>query len=244
MFAAYLFMNKQNIFFTILGLIAGFMIGFFLANSINRNATTISPGSQISPNTSLAAAQNTPQTQSADIKESTAMVPDVAETVSRAQNEPNNFEAQIRAGEMYLRIQNLEKTNEFIKRAVDAHQDNFPHLATLGNAFFDVRNYEEAEKWYSRALAKNPEDVDVRTDLGSTFMERSVPDLERAIKEYRTSLEKNPRHENTLFNLSLALFRKGDLIAAQTELAQLEKVNPQSPLIGKLKERLQSAPAK
>jgi tetratricopeptide (TPR) repeat protein len=242
-------MNKQNIFYTLIGLLAGFILGFFLANSINRNASMQSPttaGVQINSGAPFSpASQNNPQAQSADIKEpsSTGMIPEVAETISKAQNEPNNFSAQIKAGEMYLRIQNLEKANEFIRRAVAAHQDNFPDLATLGNAYFDTRNYEEAEKWYLRALEKNPNDVDVRTDLGSTFMERAQPDFDRAIKEYRTSLEKNPNHENTLFNLSLALFRKGDMQGVQSTIARLEELNPQSPLIPKLKERLiQPAP--
>jgi tetratricopeptide (TPR) repeat protein len=232
-------MNKQNIFYTLAGLFAGFILGFFLANSINRNASMQAQPAQITSNAPLTT-QSNPQTQSADIKESasTGALPEVAQTISRAENEPGNFSAQIKAGEMYLRIQNLEKATEFINRAVAARQDNFENLATLGNAYFDIGHFEEAEKWYSLALAKKPDDIEVRSDLGSTFVWRAQPDLDRAIKEYRISLEKNPRHENTLFNLSHALFRKGDLPAAQSILVQLEQVNPQSHLIPRLKERL------
>ena len=88
---------------------------------------------------------------------------------------------------------------------------------------------------------ENPNDVDVRTDLGSTFMERPNPDFDRAIKEYRASLNINPAHENTLFNISLALMRKGDKQGAQEMLNQFEKVSPQSPLIAKLKQKLAEA---
>lgn len=229
-------MNKQNILYGIIGVLAGFIIGFFFANSINRNAALQSANVQALPN-----AQGNPQSQSAvSVKDSPngATIPEVAQTLDAAQKNPDDFGAQLRAGQMYLKIQNTDKTIEFINRAVAAHKDTFEDLASLGNAFFDVKNFEEAEKWYSQALVKNPDDVDVRTDLGSTFMERQQPDMGRAIKEYRTSLEKNPKHESTLFNLSLALMRSGDWQGAQDTLKQLETVNPNSPLISKLKEKL------
>lgn len=232
-------MKKENILFAVIGLLAGFIGGFFLANSINRNASMQTPAAQISANAPFANPQNNPQTQSVEIKDNQgAMIPEVAQTLDKAQKEPDNFAAQIQAGQMYARIQNTAKANEFLQRAVQAHQDNFQDLATLGNGFFDTKNFEEAEKWYSKALEKNPDDADVRTDLGSTFMERAQPDLDRAIKEYQTTLAKNPNHENTLFNLSLALMRKGDAAGAQEMLARLEKVNPASPLIANLKQKL------
>ena len=232
-------MNKQNILFTIIGIIVGFIGGFFLANNINRNAVLQNPTAQISPG-----APNNPQTQSADIKENPGggMLPEVSEVINRAQNEPKNFAAQIQAGQMYARIQNTEKANEYLQRAVETRQDKFEDLATLGNGFFDLKKFEEAEKWYALALEKNPDDVDVRTDLGSTFMERPNPDIDRAIKEYQTSLAKNPNHENTLFNLTLALMRKGDADGSRETLAKLEKINPTSPLVTNLKQRLSQTP--
>ena len=228
-------MKKDNILFAVIGILTGFIGGFFLANNINRNAALQNPVAQIP----AAAPILNPQTQNASIKDNRgAAIPEVAETLDRAQKEPDNFAAQIKAGEMYARIQNTEKANEFLQRAVAARQDNFQDLTTLGNGFFDLKNYEEAEKWYSKALEKNPDDANVRTDLGSTFMERAQPDLDRAVKEYQTSLATNPAHENTLFNLSLALMRKGDAAGAQETLAKLEKANPSSPLIANLKQKL------
>ena len=229
-------MNKQNLLFIIIGLLAGFIGGFVLANSLNRSAGLQNSTAQIP----VSGAPSNPQTQSVSIKENQggAMIPEIAATLEKADKEPNNFNAQIQAGQMYARIQNTEKANEFLQKAVAAHQDIFQDLATLGNGFFDLKNYEEAEKWYSKALEKNPDDVDVRTDLGSSFMERANPDIDRAIREYQTSLAKNPNHENTLFNLALALTRKGDSAGAQEALARLEKTNPASPLIANLKQKL------
>lgn len=228
-------MNRQNLLFTIIGLLAGFIGGFVLANNLNRSSALQNSVAQ-----NPAGAPNNLQIQSADIKENPngAMMPQVAETLEKADRDPKNFAAQIQAGQMFARIQNTAKANEFLQRAVEARQDKFEDLATLGNGFFDLKNFEEAEKWYSKALEKNPEDVDVRTDLGSTFMERANPDLDRAIKEYQTSLSKNPNHENSLFNLAIAYSRKGNADGAQENLAKLEKLNPTSSLVTRLKQRL------
>jgi tetratricopeptide (TPR) repeat protein len=176
----------------------------------------------------------------ADIKESPdgAMMPEVAQILEKARTEPNNFQAQIRAGEIFLRIQNTERAIEFFNKAAAVRHDSFEDLATLGNAYFDARRFEEAEKWYTAALAKKPDDVNARTDLGSTFMERVPPDLDRAIREYRVSLEKNPKHESTIFNLAVALHKKGDQKGASGLLAQLKQMSPQSPLVVRLEQRI------
>ena len=232
-------MNKQSISLAVIGVIIGFIGGFVLANKINRDAALQPVNTNAVQNQPFPNAQN-PQIQSADIKDKPtgAMLPDIAEKLEKATKEPDNFEAQITAGDMYSQIQKFDKALEFYQKANKIKPDDYKTIIKLGNSNFDLKNYEAAEKWYESALAKNPNDVDVRTDLGSTFMERAQPDLDRAIKEYRASLNINPAHENTLFNISLALMRKGDKQGAQEMLNQFEKVSPQSPLIAKLKQKL------
>ena len=229
-------MNKQTILFTVIGLLSGFILGFFLANNINRNAV-LQPSAPQNPQFSMG--NNAPRQSTADIKEAdAALMPEVNRIIEKARSEPNNFQAQIRAGEIFLKIQNTERAIEFFNRAATARHDTYEDLAMLGNSYFDARRFEEAEKWYTAALEKKPDDVDLRTDLGSTFMERQQPDLERAIREYRLSLEKNPKHESTLFNLSVALLRKGDQTGAREMLAQLKQSNPKSELIARLEQKL------
>jgi tetratricopeptide (TPR) repeat protein len=76
--------------------------------------------------------------------------------------------------------------------------------------------------------------------LGVTFVEREKPDLDRAIREFQTSLETNPKHEPTLYNLGIAYYKKGNLEEAQKVLSQLETVNSQGQLVGRLKQILVS----
>jgi tetratricopeptide (TPR) repeat protein len=88
------------------------------------------------------------------------------------------------------------------------------------------------------ALQKKPDDISVRTDLGATFVERAAPDYERAIKEFRASLEINPRHEQSLHNLAIALKRQGYNNELPGILSRLEQVNPQDPIIAKFRAEL------
>ena len=225
-------MNKQNIFFGVIGLVVGSVIGFFAANSINRN--TISQANTV---------QNAPfanqQIQVASVKEQPAqggMLPDIAATLDKAKNEPDNFDVQIKAGDVYLQIKGFEKAIEFYQQAHRIKPDDYETIVKIGNAYFDFRRFEEAGKWYEQALSKKSSDTNVRTDLGITFVERENPDLDRAIEEFQTSLQMNPKHEPTLYNLGAAYFKKGNKDEANKILTQLETINPQSQLVGRLQQ--------
>ncbi|HEY0426631.1 MAG TPA: tetratricopeptide repeat protein [Pyrinomonadaceae bacterium] len=228
-------MNKNYFLFGAGGLVIGLIIGFIAANTINRNAFT-------QPTT---AAQNVPisnapflnsQPNSAVQTTQSGMLAQVNETLEKAKNEPDNFDAQVKAGDMYAQIQKFDKAAEFYEKAHKIKPDDYQTIVNIGNTFFDSKQFESAEKWYSEALAKNPDDVNVRTDLGVTFVERANPDFDRAAREFETSLQKNPRHEPTLYNLGIAYFKKGNSEEAQKTLQQLETINPQSQLATRLRQ--------
>ncbi|MDQ3180423.1 MAG: tetratricopeptide repeat protein, partial [Acidobacteriota bacterium] len=174
-------MNK-HFFYGIIGLIVGLAVGFFTANSINRNAVSHSTIAQ-NPENAPFISQPT-----ADIKEKPqgGMLPEISETLDRAKNEPNNFEAQIKAGDMYEKIQKFDTAVEFYEKANRVKPEDYETIVKIGNTYFDSKQFEKAEKWYAQALAKKPGDINVRTDFGITFVERENPDLDRAVKEFQT----------------------------------------------------------
>ena len=216
-------------------LIVGFFVGFFVSNNLNRNAALQTTAAQNPVNPPFL----NQQTQVASVKEPNgAIMPDVAETLDQAKNQPENFEAQMRAGDMYQKIQNFEKAAGYYDAAAVLKPTEHAQIVRLGNAFFDIRHFEKAEAFYNLALETKPEDIAVRTDLGITFVERQNPDYSRAIKEFQESLKLNAKHEPTLYNLSVAYFRQGDAASAQKYLAQLEQANPKSPLIERLRQTI------
>ncbi len=226
-------MNKQNILFGIIGLIVGSVIGFFAANSINRNSQQI-----ILENQPNAPFQNQ-QIQTVSVKEQpmqSGMLPDIVATLDKAKTEPNNFDAQMKAGDVYLQIKGFDKAVEFYEQAHRIKPEDYETIVKLANTYFDFRKFEEAGKWYEQALSKKSNDTNVRTDLGITFVERENPNLDRAIKEFQTSLQTNPKHEPTLYNLGAAQFKKGNIEEANKILTQLEAINPQSQLVDRLQQ--------
>jgi len=225
-------MSKENILFGIIGLLAGLIIGFLATNYINNNEARFAPLSSAS--NAQIASQAQPQINQQvvrDQKQTGGMLPQVRETLDKAQKEPTNFEAQIAAGEMYSKIGNTQKAVEFYDRAAALNPSQTALQITLGNKFFDIKEFEKAEKWYTLALAQNPNDPNVRTDLGLTFFLRQPPDVDRAIAEYRKSLSINPNHELTLQNLAAAQKQKNDSIGLNETLAKLKSINPNNPIL-------------
>lgn len=224
-------MSKENILFVVIGLLGGLIIGFMFANSVNqRGAATVA---QTTPSGALPAGH--PDVPGAGPG---GMQPEVQAAIDQARKEPDNFEAQMKAAEFYYQIQRFDGALEFLKRANELKPDSREVIVNLANAYFDSGKYEDAEKWYASALAKKADDVDVRTDLGLTFIFRDKPNYDRAIQEFQRSLELNPSHPQTLQNLTVAYTKKGDSANANQTLAKLESFDPTNESIAKLREEI------
>ncbi|HVG35423.1 MAG TPA: tetratricopeptide repeat protein [Pyrinomonadaceae bacterium] len=228
-------MNKDNILIGIIGLLLGFIIGFMFANSANQRASQPPPATLAPQNPALP--PDHPPIQSGAGAQG-AMQADIQASLKLARDQPDNFDAQMKAAESYYQIQRFDEALEFLKRANQIRPQAFEPLVNLGNVYFDSGRFEEAEKWYTEALKINPDDVNVRTDLGLTFFFRTPPDAERAIKEYRASLERDPRHEPTLQNMVAALTRVGNAKEAEEMIARLGEANPSNQALSKLRSDL------
>jgi tetratricopeptide (TPR) repeat protein len=211
------------------GLLLGLVIGFYAANSLNRQAVVSSSESmsQIGGGSSAA-----PSGQPG------GMQVDVAQTLQKAETEPNNFVAQMQAGDMYAQIGRFDKAIEFYSKGVNLNPQNVQAHVVLANAYFDSQKFEDAERHYAKAIEIDPKNVNARTDLGATFVERTTPDYDRAISEFRKALEIDPKSAPALYYLGIAQQRKGDRSEAEKTLAELERNNPQSELVMRLRQNL------
>lgn len=88
-----------------------------------------------------------------------------------------------------------------LKVALSSDPRNFDLLVQLGNLYYDKRAYSPAADYYQRALALRPDEVNVRTDLGTAYWYSGFPD--KAIAEYKKSLQTDPNHPQTLFNMGV-----------------------------------------
>ncbi|MBC7797513.1 MAG: tetratricopeptide repeat protein [Pyrinomonadaceae bacterium] len=240
-------MNKENILFATIGLLLGLIIGFVATNQINRNGymqmsanPTAQSGqpTQSAPNpVPLQGVKEQPSSANAppNLQQRGAPQPQVQEAIDKAKNNPNDFDAQIAVGKLYLGIQKNDDAAQYFDRAAALKPTKYEQIVMIGNGYFDSGKYEKSEKFYTQALTEKPNDVDVRTDLGLTFFLREPTDIERAIGEYQKSLQINPVHELTLQNLSAAQASKNDIQAMNETLNRLEKVNPNNPVIAKFR---------
>lgn len=224
-------MSKENVLFVIIGLLGGLIIGFMFANSVNQKGGAAFSGQS-------APAANMPAGHPEVPGTGGGMQPEVLAAIDQARKEPDNFDAQLKAAELYYQIQRFDGAIEFLKKANQLQPENREVIVHLGNAYFDTGKYEEAEKLYTAALAKKEDDIDVRTDLGLTFVFRAKPDYDRAIKEFQRALTIDPNHQQTLQNLTVAYTKKGDTASADQTLAKLEALDPANPALARLREDL------
>ena len=168
------------------------------------------------------------------------MPPELTAAIEMAKKSPTDFDAQVAAADAYYKIDLYEDAVTFLKAANKIKPDNREIIVRLGNANFDAEHFEDAKKWYTAALAKKGDDVDVLTDLGLTFVFREPPNYDRAIEQFEKSLTYDPKHIQSLQNLTVACSKKGDATKAKAALAKLESIDPTNKTITKLREEIQN----
>jgi cytochrome c-type biogenesis protein CcmH/NrfG len=114
-----------------------------------------------------------------------------------------------------------------LKDIVQKDPKNLSAWAELGNIYFDTNQPHEAIDAYSKYLALKPDNADVRTDMG--IMYRKLGDFDRALKEFRTAAQNDPKHVNSRYNIGIVLLHdKQDIKGAIKAWEDYLKVDPKS----------------
>ncbi len=247
-FKTYNRMSKENSLFLIIGALLGFIVGFMFVNSVNQRAAArlSAAGAIASQDIDALPSAGGAQTSSiavADPQAAQGMQAAVQAQVQQARSEPNNFDAQAKAGDLFYQIKRYDDAINFWQAANKLRPDSYETVVKLGNANYDAERFSDAERWYTAALQKKPDDVNVRTDLGLSYFLRTPPDTDRAITEFRRALIIDSRHEQTLQNLAIALTHKGDAKEAREMLTRLEAVDPNNPSLNQIRADLQKLDA-
>ncbi len=97
--------------------------------------------------------------------------------------------------------------------------------AELANLYFDGERYPDAIKWYEAALALEPKNPDVSTDLAVAYYYTNQVD--RSLQQFERSLQADPNHTKTLLNLGMVrAFGKQDLAGASEVWQQVVRLAP------------------
>ncbi len=113
----------------------------------------------------------------------------------------------------------LEETGAPVEQAMEAYVRAIefnPHaagaLVNLGTIYYRLRQFTEAELYYSQALQADPEYPLAHFNLGNLYDERG--ELQKAQHCYEAALRINPRYGDAHFNLALLCERRGDALRA------------------------------
>ena len=149
-------MTRENLLFAIIGLLFGFIVGFIFASTMNQR---YGPGAPTALSSGQMPSDHPPVGTSAGAQTSGDMQAEVTTQLEKARNEPKNFEAQLKAAELYYRIQRYDPAIEFLLKANQLKPDDYQTLLALGVVNLDAGHFDVAEKWYRVALLKKGDDV-------------------------------------------------------------------------------------
>lgn len=196
-------MSRENLLFGIIGILLGFIVGFIFASSMSQKAPQVAATSQGMPSDHPplgAGAQSTPDPQ--------AVREEVSASLEKARKEPRNFEAQIKAAELYYQIQRYDQAIEFLLKANELKPTDYRTVVILGMVNLDAGNFDTAEKWYRAAMKMKSDDVMVLAGLAATTLQKGDA---KAAEDAIAKLEKvDPNSEDLpQFRDKLASLKSG-----------------------------------
>jgi len=234
-------MNKKAIALSIIAVIAGFIGGFLLANSLNRKELE----NLRAENAQLKNAQ----TQSGEL---TLADDEIQKKIAEADRNPSNFEFQknlavglYRYAQMKQDAKFLPEVARLLKRASEINPQDYATIVALGNVYFDLGQInkdnaaiEQSREFYRKALAIKKDDADVQSNLGLTYFFAAPPAPDKAIAEYEKALQINPKHEKSLENLVRANLSLGKVKEAEDFLNKLKQIDSQNEALPDLEAQI------
>jgi tetratricopeptide (TPR) repeat protein len=162
-------MTRENLLFAIIGILFGFIVGFMFASTMSQKSTSTIPATAV-------AGQNLPADHppvGANAAGNPAgMQQEVMASIEKARSEPKNFDAQLKAAQLYYQIQRYDQAIEFLLKANQLQPTNYQTVAGLGMVNLDAGHYDVAEKWYRAAIKMKPDDVMVLSGLCAATLQK------------------------------------------------------------------------
>ena len=184
-------MTRENILFAIIGILFGFIVGFMFASSMSQKQAS---------QQATAASQSMPADHppvggaGAPGQDPQAVREQVTASIEKARSDPNNFDAQIKAAELYYQIQRYDQAIEFLLKANQLKPTDYNTVVILGLVNLDAGHYDTAEKWYRAAMKMKSDDVRVLAGLAAATLQKGDA---KAAEDAIANLEKvDPNSED------------------------------------------------
>ena len=115
------------------------------------------------------------------------MQAEVTASIEKARSEPQNFEAQLKAAELYYQIQRYDQSIEYLLKANQLKPTDYQTVVNLGMVNLDAGHYDTAEKWYRAAMKMKTDDSVVLAGMAETMLQKGDA---KAAEEAIASFEK------------------------------------------------------
>ncbi len=197
-------MTRENLLFSIIGLLLGFIVGFIFASTMSQRSAT-APGMPTSQNLPA----DHPPIESGNPQSGQQVFAQVQEAMRQARSEPNNFDAQVTAAKLEYQIQRYDEAVEFLLKANQLKPNSYEVIVMLAEANLEGAHYDQAEKWYKAALMIKPGEEPLLASVAYMHLKKGDA---RAAEKAIASLEKAfPSNQNLAqFHERLASLKSGD----------------------------------
>ncbi|MGH9802147.1 MAG: tetratricopeptide repeat protein [Blastocatellia bacterium] len=144
-------MNKENSLYGIIGLLIGLIIGYAGTNSLNGNAPT-------SQSKAAAQSESLPPNHPATSEQPAAggSQADVMAAIEQARKDPSNFDAQMKAADLFRQINRREGELEFYERAAKIKPNDTELLVRMTQALIEKGDKAAATTALKRLEQVNP----------------------------------------------------------------------------------------
>jgi len=169
---------------------------------------------------------------------------------------PGSFRAHDALGAAYLERGMLDEALKEKQKAIEINPNNVALYMNRGIAYGMKGQLENAMNDFDKAIELNPEDTDAYYNRGSLYGESGQ--YQKAIEDYTKAIELNPEDADAYYNRGITYHRSGRRQKAIEEFYQagliflkqnnriealkcvdvIKKVDPDSPLINKLTDKL------
>jgi tetratricopeptide (TPR) repeat protein len=126
-----------------------------------------------------------------------------------------------------------------LERAVEKDPENPRLLTALGNARYDLGDWDRAIAAYEKARRKAPDDANLLSDLGAAYRNRG--EFRRAVGLFERARAKDEQHWQSLLNLVLIhAYDLKDPARAQRWFDELKRRYPEVPDLDRIQEHISS----
>jgi len=114
-----------------------------------------------------------------------------------------------------------------LTKAANADPKNVSARTALGNLYFDSERFDLAIPWYEAAFKLTPNDPNLSTDLGVSYL--YTDKVDQAIAQFEKSVAADPKHLKTWLNIGIAkAMVKGDAKGGEAAWQKVIEIAPGS----------------